>query len=75
MILVKSLPGHVWAYEHCSSATLVSKADDNVELDMDSMVKVLKENNNWENVITCPTVCPRKFNKVILTVNISSFGL
>ena len=56
--------GRVWAYEYCSTAALVTKADDNVVLDLDSMVKVLKLKKDWNNVITCPTVSPRRFNKV-----------
>ena len=62
---LNNLLGHVWAYEHCSSASLVTKADDNVELDMEGLVTSLqaRQGEDRENVITCPTV---SYNPVVI---------
>ena len=55
----KILCGHVWSYEHCRHVTHVAKTDDNVEVDVDRLSHVLKTDTstNWENLITCPTLC------------------
>ena len=55
----KILCGHVWAYEHCRHVNHVAKSDDNVEVDMDKLSHILKTDTitNWENLITCPTLC------------------
>ena len=39
----KILAGYVWAFLHCSGAKLVAKTDDNVELDIDRLKRVIRE--------------------------------
>ena len=58
LLAYKILTGHAWAYHHCSSARHVAKSDDNVQVDMAGLERVLQrgEREDWENVISCPTV-------------------
>ena len=55
----KILCGHVWAYEHCPQVRHVAKSDDNVEVDMDTLVTRLTRDTetDWRDLITGPTVC------------------
>ena len=55
----KILCGHVWAWEHCPHVRHVAKSDDNVVVDMDTLVTRLQEDTvtDWSNLITCPTPC------------------
>ena len=55
----KILCGHVWAYEHCPQVRHVAKSDDNVEVDMDTLVTRLTGDTetDWQDLITGPTVC------------------
>ena len=59
MLGYKILCGHVWAYEHCPGVRHVAKTDDNVEVDMDTLVTRLQADTetDWHNLITGPTVC------------------
>ena len=60
MLGYKILCGHVWAYEHCPKVRHVAKSDDNVEVDMDTLVTRLTRDpgtDTWHNLITCPTLC------------------
>ena len=60
MLGYKILCGHVWAYDHCPQVRHVAKSDDNVEVDMDTLVTRLTrdpESDTWHNLITCPTLC------------------
>lgn len=58
LLAYKILAGHVWAAQHCSSVRHVAKSDDNVQLDLAGLVTVLqgREEEDWEDLITCPTV-------------------
>ena len=59
MLGYKILCGHVWAYEHCPQVRHVAKSDDNVEVDMDTLVTRLTGDmeTDWQDLITGPTVC------------------
>ena len=59
MLGYKILCGHIWAYEHCPGVRHVAKTDDNVEVDMDTLVTRLQSDTetDWHNLITGPTVC------------------
>ena len=61
----KILGGHVWAYEHCSSVRHTAKSDDNVQVDLTGLERVLLERREemWEDLITCPTV---SYNPVVI---------
>ena len=41
LLAYKILTGHAWAYHHCSSARHVAKSDDNVQVDMAGLERVL----------------------------------
>ena len=49
----KILTGYVWAYLHCSDVNYVGKTDDNVEVDMDKLLQVLKEKSYSKHFMGC----------------------
>ena len=53
----KLLMGYVWAYTYCGEVDYVAKTDDNVELDMETVMDALEHRiGPEENFITCPTL-------------------
>ena len=49
------------AYDYCPRVRHVAKSDDNVEVDMDTLVtRLTRDEDNedtWRDLITCPTLC------------------
>ena len=43
----KILCGHVWAWEHCPHVRHVAKSDDNVVVDMDTLVTRYNAGSFW----------------------------
>merc|ERR1712083_1134712 len=53
----KLLMGYVWAYTFCGEVDYIAKTDDNVELDIDTVMDALEQRKEQgENFITCPTL-------------------
>ena len=53
----KLLMGYVWAYTQCTQVEYTAKTDDNVVLDMDTVIAALQARAGpKENFITCPTL-------------------
>ena len=53
----KILMGYVWAYTRCTQVEYTAKTDDNVVLDMDTIITALQARTGTrENFITCPTL-------------------
>jgi len=59
----KILTGYVWGYQHCSDSILVGKTDDNVVLDMESLltgVRMLESNPPSVRSVMCGSGTPHR---------------
>ena len=57
------ISGYVWGYQHCRNAILIGKTDDNVVLDMESLltgVKMMENNPPSVRSIMCGSGTPHR---------------